>query len=101
MQSLGGRTRNNIALGLLEMFPLEIEIDLRKLILFGQMCRLSSEFWIKTMFLNRVMSFKFNPSKQTGFILEIDKILHDMNLAIFFLIMSKMVFFLANLCGNA
>ena len=80
MQSLGGRTRTDIALGLLEMFPIETEIELRKLILFGQMCRLSSEFWIKTMFLNRLMSFKVNPSKQTGFIVEIDKILHKYEL---------------------
>ena len=32
------------------------------------------------MFLNRVMSFKVNPSKQTGFIVEIDKIIHKYEL---------------------
>ena len=62
------------------MFPIGTEIELRKLILFGQLCRLSSDFGVKTMFLNRVMSYRINPSKQTGFIVEIEKILQKYEL---------------------
>ena len=74
MQSLGVRTRTDIALGLLKMFPIETEIE------FGQLCRLSSDFWVKTMSLNKVMSYRINPSKQTGFIVEIEKILQKYEL---------------------
>ena len=81
MQSLGVPTRTDIALDLLAMFPIEAEIDLRKLILFCQLCRLNSIFRVKTMFLNRLTYFKINPSKQTGFIVEIDKILQKYQLS--------------------
>ena len=81
MQSLNMHTRTDIALGLLAMFPLEDEIDIRKLVLFGQLCRLNSNFWVKTMFLNRLTSFKINPSKQTGFIVEIDRLLQKYDLS--------------------
>ena len=40
-----------------------------------------SKFWVKTMLLNRLTSFKINPSKQTGFIIEIDKILQKYQLS--------------------
>ena len=80
MQSLGIRTRTDIALGLLGIFPLEIEIEIRKLILFGQLCRLSSKYWVKNIFLNRLLSYKINPYKQTGFIPDIEKILNKYQL---------------------
>ena len=51
MQSFDMRTRTDIAVGLLVTFPLEVEIDIRKLVLFGQLCQLNSNFWVKTMFL--------------------------------------------------
>ena len=80
MQSLGRRTRTDIAPGLLGIFPLEIEIEIRKLILFGQLCRLSSKYWVKNIFLNRLLSYKINPYKQTGFIPDIEKILNKYQL---------------------
>ena len=58
---------------ILGIFPLEIEIEIRKLILFGQLCRLSSKYWVKNIFLNRLLSYKNNPYKQTGFIPDIEK----------------------------
>ena len=80
MQSLPMYTRADIALGLLAIFPIEVEIDLRKLILFGQMCQLNSHFWAKTMFLNRLTSFIINPRKQTGFIAENNRLLQKYQL---------------------
>ena len=73
-------TRTDIALGLLVIFPLEVEIDLRKLILFGQICQLNSHFLVKTMFLNRLTSFKINQRKQTGVIVEINRLLQKYQL---------------------
>ena len=68
-------TRSDVALGLLAIFPIEVEIDVRKQILFGQLCRLNLNCWVKTMFLYRLTSFNINPNKQTGFIVEIHRIL--------------------------
>ena len=53
MQSLSTRTRTDTALSLLGVFPIETDIDFRKLTLFGQFCRLNSDIWVKRMFLNR------------------------------------------------
>ena len=72
MHSLNMHTRTDTALGLL---ALEVEIDIRKFVLFGQLCRLNSNCWAKTMVLNRLTSFKINQSKQIGFIVEIDLLL--------------------------
>ena len=47
MQSLSKRTRTDAALSLLSVFPIELEIDARKLTLFRQMCRLNSNSWVK------------------------------------------------------
>ena len=80
MQSLSMYTRTDIAFGLLAICPIEVEIDLRQLVLFGQLCRLNSNFWAKIMFLNRLTSFKINPRIQTGFIVEINRLLQKYNL---------------------
>ena len=80
LQSLGRRTHTDIALGLLGIIPLEIEIEIRKLILFGQLCRLSSKYWVKNIFLNKLSSYTINPYKQTGFISDIEKILNNYQL---------------------
>ena len=79
MQSLSMYTRTDIAFGLLAICPIEVEIDLRQLVLFGQLCRLNSNFWAKIMFLF-LTSFKINPRIQTGFIVEINRLLHKYNL---------------------
>ena len=39
MQSLGMQTRTDAALSLMGIFPLQTEIDFRKLTLFGHLCR--------------------------------------------------------------
>ena len=101
MQSLGVYTRTDIALGLLGMFPIEAEIDLRKLILFGQLCRLNTRFWGKTLFLIRLSSFQICPSNQMGFIPDIVRLLNKYHLRIFSPYTLKIVCFLENLHGNA
>ena len=57
IQSLSTCTRTDGALSLLSVFPIEVEIEFRKLTLFGQMCRLNSNtcIWVKNVFLNRLI----------------------------------------------
>ena len=80
MQSLPLYTRSDVALGLLAIFPIEVELDIRKLILFGQFCRLNLNCWVKTLFLYRLTSFNINPNRQTGFIVEIHRLLRKYQL---------------------
>ena len=53
MQFLYLRTRIDVALSLLCIFPIELELDFRKLTLFGQFCRLNSNIWVKIVLLHR------------------------------------------------
>ena len=46
MQSLSKRTQTDAALSLLGVFPIELEIDFRKLTLLGQIGRLNSNTWV-------------------------------------------------------
>ena len=76
MQSLSKRTRTDAALSLLGVYPIELEIDSRKLTLFDQMCRLNSNSWVKNVFLNRLTSFTTHSNgRQTGFIADIFRLL--------------------------
>ena len=57
------RTRTDIALGLVGMYPLLSEIDKRKLNLFGQLCRLEMRSRVKNVFLLRLSSFYMPPDR--------------------------------------
>ena len=75
MQGLHRRTRTDIALSIISIYSIESDIDFRKLILFGQLCRLNFENWLRVVFLNRLCTYSMNGSKQTGFIPDIVSIL--------------------------
>ena len=84
MQSRSKRTRTDAALSLLGVFPIELELDSRKLTLFGQMCRLNSNSWVKNVFLNRLTSFTTHSNgRQIGFIADIFRLLGNINLDMF------------------
>jgi hypothetical protein len=55
MQNIGKRTRTDIALGLLCFLPISAEIDKKKLILFGQFCRLAVHSRAKDIFIFRMV----------------------------------------------
>ena len=55
MQHLRSRSRTDIVLGLLCALPLAAELEKRKLVLFGQLCRLERDFTAKRLFLLRRM----------------------------------------------
>ena len=81
MQSLNLRTRTDVALSLLGIFPIEIDIDFRKITLFGPYCRLNSNIWVKTVFLNRLTSYisKCN-HRQEGFVPDVVRLLEKYQL---------------------
>ena len=75
MQGLHRRTSTDIAFSIVSIYSIESEIDFRNLILFGQLCRLNFEHWLRVVFLNRLCTYSMNDSKQTGFIPDIVRIL--------------------------
>ena len=81
MQGFGIRTRTDIALGLLGVFPLESEIDFKKLNLLGQLCRSDTKCWITPVFHIRLESYLNNRNKQIGFFCDITRLLEKYGLA--------------------
>ena len=75
MQGLHRRTRIGIALSIISIYSIESEIDFRKFNLFGQLCRLNFEHWLRVVFLNRLYTCSMTGSKQTVFIPDIVSIL--------------------------
>ena len=81
MQGLPRQTRTDIALSLLGVYTIQSEIDFKKLILFGQFCRLSFDHWLRFVFLNRLTSFSMKGDNQLGFIPDINKLLYKYGLS--------------------
>ena len=72
IQSVSKYTKTYIALSMLGCLPIEAEINKRKLIFLGQLCRLNPKFHAKRVFVNRLFDFKNNPNKVKGFVSDID-----------------------------
>ena len=58
MQSLPRRTSTEVALSLLNIDRIEVEIDYRKLIFFGQLCNLPPQYCAKALFIHRLVEYK-------------------------------------------
>ena len=70
----------NVALSLIGAVALQYEIEKRKFILFGQLCRLDNSFAVKKLFIYRVTSkYLFNDIDQ-GFMSDIFQCLTKYNL---------------------
>ena len=83
IQRLAMRTRTDIALGMMSALPIKAEIDLRKLTLFGQMCRLNSKCASKQLFMLRgCQQYLFQSS--TGYFTDIVHILTSYGLHEYF-----------------
>jgi hypothetical protein len=82
IQGLSARTSTDIVLSLVDSLPIEYEIDKRKLILFGQLCRLDTNCAIKRMFLYKLCSFEIR-NVSSGFIPEVVRILDKYGLRCF------------------
>lgn len=75
MQSLPRSTSTDVALGLLGAYDIETEIDRRKLLFFGQLCRLSCDLCVKDFFIHRFVHFSESEFKQLGYFPDIYRIL--------------------------
>ena len=76
MQFLPKFTSTDVALALFGASPLESEIDYRKLVFLGQLCRLSSNHRIKQIFHHRLIHYNESPAKKLGFFPDIYRILN-------------------------
>ena len=80
IQNIDRCTRSCVALSLLGSLSLEKDIQKRKLILFGQLCRLDLFYTFKRIFIYRLISqFYFNDLTH-GFVLDSLNILSKFNL---------------------
>ena len=75
MQSLPGNTDTDVTLSLLGLNSIELEIDYRKMVFWGQLCRLPSDCTIKQIFMLRLSIYIKNSHLQRGFIPDIYRIL--------------------------
>ena len=75
-QNLPKGTRSDICETLFNTLPIQSEIDARKLLFFGRLCRLDCDALPKKIFLMRLFSFTENlASAQLGFIPDIMNLL--------------------------
>ncbi len=80
IQGLPTRTPTVVASSLLGVNPIECEIDAMKLKFMGQLCRLSCDFRVKHIFLNRLTNYESNPGAALGFIRDIQRLLRKYSL---------------------
>jgi hypothetical protein len=83
MQSMPQSTRTDVALSCIGIFPVENEIDKRKLLFFGQLCQLDTNKKAKIVFVTRLIKFMNSPRKQRGFIPDIYRIFGKYHLTSF------------------
>ena len=67
MQSLPKYTSTDVSLALIGMYPNEAEIDYKKLIFLGQLCRLPGGYSAKEIFTHKLIHFSESPAKKLGF----------------------------------
>ena len=84
IQGLNIRTSTDCVMSMLDCLPLEMEIEYRKLNLFGQLCRLGLDCAVKTMFLYRLSSYMLG-KVSTGFVYDVGRILTKYDLTQFML----------------
>ena len=84
--NLPRRFRSDICESLLDILPIESEIDARKLLFLGRLCRMDSHTLPKQIFLSRLFSYVETLSEnQCGFIPDIMEIIHKYELSSFLL----------------
>ena len=81
IQGLPKSSRSDIVLTTLGMLPIEAEIDKRKLVFLGQLCRIENDNVVKKLFNYRLCYYFNNCSKVSGFIPDIHRICGKYGLA--------------------
>ena len=73
--------RSDICESFFDVLPIEAEIDTRKLLFLGRLCRLNSTALTKKIFMTRLYAFTYNLARtQRGFIPETIKLLQKYGL---------------------
>lgn len=74
-------TRSDIVEQYMNILPIKAEIDTRKLLFLGRLCRMNTEFLPKKIFTSRLFSFLYNLSEtQMGFIPDVLQLLQTYQL---------------------
>ena len=81
MQGIPKRSRTDICLFLIGESSIHCEIDRRKLIFFGQLCRLTVNHFSREIFLIRLSQNLSSLSTSNSFISDIKRVLVKYNLA--------------------
>ena len=81
-QGMAVRARTDIALSMIGSLPINAEIEIKKLTLLGQLCRLKTTSAVKRFFVYRWFQFKLNNAVATGFCPDIYNILKCYSLEI-------------------
>ena len=76
MQSLPKSTSTDVTLALIGLYPIESEIDYKKFVFLGLLCRLPGDHRVKEVFNYRLVHFNESPSKKLGFLPDIYRILN-------------------------
>lgn len=80
-QNLPRQTRSDMCESLFNVIPISVEIDARKLLFFGRLCRMSSQALPKQTFLIRLFSYLMRlTNNQVGFIPDVVQLLTIYNL---------------------
>ena len=75
------QTRSDMCESLLDVYPISAEIDARKLLFFGRLCRMSSQSLPKQTFLLRLFSYLLElTNNQRGFMPDVLQLLTTYNL---------------------
>ena len=74
MQSIPKFTSTDASLAMIRMYPIEAEIDYKKLIFLGQLCHLPGGFRAKEIFTHRLIHFNESPVKKLFFLPDIFRI---------------------------
>ena len=76
IQNLPVYTRTDICLSMVGAYPIEFDIDYRKLLFLGQLCRLFTGHFCKQLFNYRLVTFyKYKSCTQQGFVSDIVDVL--------------------------
>ena len=76
MLSLPKSTSTDVTLALIGLYPIESEIDYKKRVFLGQLCRLPGGHRVKEIFIHRPVHFNKCPAKKLGFLPDIYRILN-------------------------
>ncbi|KAH3693536.1 uncharacterized protein LOC127862565 [Dreissena polymorpha] len=80
MQQFHSLTNTDFALASINVNSIENIIDRKKLVFFGQLCRLPNQYLAKQVFINRLVRYLNNDKQTKGFVPEIYRLLYKYQL---------------------